>query len=47
MNAPWKERWLRIWNKLVRFAKWCERHGIPKIIVEFIFKIILWWLTHK
>lgn len=47
MNACWKKRWLRIWEKLVRFAEWCERHGIPKMLVDVILKIFLWWLTCK
>lgn len=47
MNSRWKERWFRIWEKLVRFAKWCERHGIPKMFVDVVLKILLWWLTRK
>gem|GEM_PF-4375472 len=47
MNSRWKKRMLRIWESLVRFAKWCERHGIPKMLVDAILKVFLWWLSHK
>ncbi len=47
MSSDWKQRWLRIWKRLVRFAQWCEKHGVPKMFVEFILKLIFWWLTHQ
>lgn len=45
MRPSLKDRLLRLWKKLVRFAQWCEDHGIPKMLVEMLLKIILWWLT--
>lgn len=47
MNSRLKKRLLRVWEKLVRFARWCEDHGIPKMLVETILKMFIWWLTHR
>ncbi len=47
MNSQLKERLLRVWVNLVRFAKWCENHGVPKMLVEVILKVLIWWLTRK
>lgn len=47
MDSRFKERLLQIWDKLVCFAKWCEKHNIPKVVVEVVLKVFLWWLMHK
>ncbi len=47
MNPRLKERLLRVWEKLVRFADWCEKHGVPKMLIEAVLKVFIWWLTHR
>ena len=47
MNSRRKQRLLRMWLKLVHFVKWCENHGITKVVVETILKVLIWWLTRR
>ncbi len=47
MGSQWKERLLRIWEKLLHFAKWCDKHGFPKIVAEAVLKAFLWWLKRR
>lgn len=47
MRVPLKDRLLPFWDKLVRFAQWCEAHGIPKMLIDLIFKLVYWWLTSR
>lgn len=42
-----KKRLIRLWEKMVVFAKWCESHGIPKMLVETTLKLLCWWITHQ
>ncbi len=36
---------VRFVEKLSRFASWCESHGIFTILVDFVFKLLIWILT--
>lgn len=47
MDSRFKRRLLQIWDKLCRFAKWCEKHGIPDMLVIAVLKLFLWWLTRQ
>ena len=47
MNFRRKQRLLSVWEKLTKFAKWCDKHGIPKLFIEIVLKLFLWWLTHR
>ncbi|MCM1285804.1 MAG: hypothetical protein NC213_04110 [Acetobacter sp.] len=42
-----KKRFIRLWEKMVVFAKWCESHGIPKMLVETALKLLYWWIIHR
>ncbi len=45
--GQFKKRLIRLWEKMVVFAKWCESHGIPKMLVETALKLLCWWITHQ
>ena len=36
-----------VWNALVRFVAWAEQNGILKPLVQFILKVVFWWITRS
>lgn len=38
---------VHFWEKLVSFAKWCENHHVPEMILDLIFKLLYWWFIHR
>lgn len=47
MKSRLKEWLLRVWDMLVRFALWCEKHGVPEMLVEAVLNVFIWWLTRQ
>ena len=47
MSSKQKKRLLRIWKRIVNFVKWCDKHGISRIVIEFIINVFLWWLKKR
>ena len=46
MSSRRRKRMLRIWEQMVQIAKWCERHGLTKLLCKVVLKAILWFLEH-
>lgn len=36
---------IRFIEILVSFIKWCDSHGIFKLLADFVLKLIIWRLT--
>ncbi len=35
------------WERLVDLCRWVDNHPAGKLLLEFILKFILWWLSKK
>lgn len=44
MSSRRRKLMLRIWERMVQIAKWCERHGLTKLLCKVVLKSILWFL---
>lgn len=47
MNSQLRKLMLRIWERMVQIAKWCERYGITGLLCKVVLKLILWVLEHN
>ena len=44
MSSRRRKQMLRIWQRMVRIAEWCEHHGLTKLLCKVVLKAILWFL---
>jgi len=38
---------IKLFDRIVRFVDWCDTHGVLPILVDFILKVVYWYIVNN